>query len=85
MCGYRFRRQHPIGPFIADFFCPERKLVIEIDGGIHAASAAADEERTKWLKKYKRCTVIRFTNEEVERDLEGVLKRILEALEQPPL
>ena len=50
--GIRFRRQHPIGPFVADFYCPGAKLVIEIDGLIHdsAEAAARDEARTQYLR-----------------------------------
>ena len=83
--GCRFRRQHPIGLFIADFFCPEHKLVIELDGPIHASSTKYDAERRQWLEEHKDYTVIRFTNDEVEQDIEAVLKRILHHLARPPL
>ena len=80
--GFKFRRQHPIGRFIADFYCAEARLVIEIDGDTHAAAdqAAYDASRTAWLEErgYK---VIRFQAGEVERNLEGVLEAIRRACE----
>lgn len=73
--GMKFRRQHPIGRFIADFYCAEVKLIIEVDGEIHQHQKAYDQARTEALKDL-RCQVIRFTNAEVDRDIEGVLMRI---------
>jgi very-short-patch-repair endonuclease len=77
--GFRFRRQHPIGDYVVDFFCPEAKLIIEVDGGQHSADAARDAARTRWLEAcgYR---VIRFWNNEVLGNTEGVLVVILEAL-----
>ena len=80
--GLRFRRQHPMGRFILDFYCPERKLVVELDGGIHDRQVEHDEARTEQLKEYG-YTVIRFQNEEVFADLDSVLARIQAAA--PPL
>ena len=75
--GQPFRRQHIIGPFIADFICVTRKLILEIDGGYHQLpdQQISDEERTQWLeaKGYK---VIRFTNEEVIADIDSVINTI---------
>lgn len=75
--GYRFRRQHIIGDFIADFVCLKKKLVIEIDGGYHSENKQQilDEQRTYWLEKqgYK---VIRFTNEQVFTNIEQVIREI---------
>ncbi|MBQ4277083.1 MAG: endonuclease domain-containing protein [Bacteroidaceae bacterium] len=75
--GQPFRRQHIIGPFIADFICVPRKLILEIDGGYHQLpdQQISDEERTQWLeaKGYK---VIRFTNEEVIVDIDSVINTI---------
>jgi very-short-patch-repair endonuclease len=48
--GFKFRRQHPLGRFIADFYCAEARLVVEIDGGIHNAQSEQDEQRTQLLK-----------------------------------
>jgi leucyl-tRNA synthetase len=80
--GLKFRRQHPIGRFIADFCCLERRLIVEIDGPIHDAMVEQDTERTLILgaKRYK---VIRFRNEEVFDDLETVLRRIKNAVNSP--
>jgi very-short-patch-repair endonuclease len=80
--GYRFRRQQPMGPFVVDFFCPEAKLIVEVDGGQHAESAS-DERRTSWLEAngYR---VVRFWNNDVLANTEGVLMRILEALRAGP-
>lgn len=84
--GYKFRRQHIIGPYIADFVCLKQNLIIEIDGLIHQLpeNKANDEERTKWLEE-QGFKVIRFTNAEVITQLDVLLKKILEALKTPPL
>ena len=75
--GFKTRRQHPIWRFIADFYCAEAKLVIEIDGDSHAEpnQAAYDQARTEWLEArgYK---VIRIMNEDVHRYLEASLNEI---------
>lgn len=75
--GFKIRRQHPIERFIADFYCAEAKLVIEIDGDSHAEPDQEDYDRarTKWLEKhgYK---VIRIRNEDVHRHLEDALNDI---------
>lgn len=74
----RFRRQVPIGPYIADFCCLERRIIIEIDGGQHARQADADKRRTRWLGD-RGFAVIRFWNNDVLQNLEGVLVRISHA------
>jgi very-short-patch-repair endonuclease len=76
--GLNFRRQHPVGPFILDFYCPKKKLCIEVDGGIHDARREMDEARTEALGTLK-IRVIRFRNEEVLDELSSVLKRIAAA------
>ena len=79
--GVRFKAQHPIDIFVADFYCHKFKLVIEIDGGIHEYQQAYDDGRTAELEKWG-LTVIRFTNEEVLNDIEKVvdsIKRYLDA------
>ena len=76
--GYKFRRQHPLGPFIADFACIEHRLVIEADGGQHADNAA-DQRRTAWLES-RGWRVLRFWNDNVLADTEGVQEAILQAL-----
>ena len=81
LAGYKFRRQHPVGQFIVDFFCAEKDLVIEIDGGIHLEEEVLerDENRSAELDRLE-LKVIRFTNEEVMENLEGVLRKILAEL-----
>lgn len=75
----KFRRQHPLGPYIVDFFCLERGLVVELDGGQHAAQREADAKRDDWLAA-QGFRVLRFWNHEVLSNTEGVLLRIEEAL-----
>ena len=75
----RFRRQHPIGPYVVDFACPSRKLVIELDGGQHAAQQQADALRTTELAR-RGYRVIRFWNGDVIENLPGVLEIILREL-----
>jgi 5-methyltetrahydrofolate--homocysteine methyltransferase len=83
--GYKFRRQHIIGGYIADFICLKSNLIIEVDGLIHQLpeNKANDEERTKWLEE-QGFKVIRFTNSEVITQLDLVLDKILKALNQAP-
>ena len=75
--GYRFRRQHPINKFIADFFCYEAMLVIEVDGEIHtqARQSERDHERTQMLKELG-IQELRFSNQEVYENIEKVIKII---------
>jgi len=75
--GFKFRRQHPIGAFIVDFYCAKGKLVIEIDGPLHLDQKEYDEYRTEWLET-NGFQVIRFTNRQVIDEVETVLKRIRE-------
>ncbi len=82
--GHHFIRQHVIGDYIVDFCCRKAMLVIEIDGGQHALATAKDRARTETLKK-QGYTVIRFWNNDVFQDLEGVLIRIGEALVGAPV
>jgi len=81
--GYRFRRQHPIGPYIADFACVSERLIIELDGGQHAEPHTADERRDLFLRQ-QGYRVMRFWNHEVSGDCFGVLQRVYEALTDPP-
>jgi very-short-patch-repair endonuclease len=76
--GLRFRCQYPLSSFIADFYCPACRLIIELDGGIHDGQQDYDAERTQKLNQlgYR---VIRFSNEAVLTDLETVLEQILAA------
>ena len=74
---YKFRRQHPISIYIADFYCHKLKLVIEIDGSIYDSTEAKinDEKRQGDLENLK-LTVIRFTNEQIRSEVENVIKII---------
>ena len=76
--GHRFRRQASIGPYIADFVCFERRLVVEVDGGQHTDDTG-DVKRTSWLES-QGFRVLRFWNNEVLENREGVLERISGAL-----
>ncbi|MDP2422895.1 MAG: DNA methyltransferase [Bacteroidales bacterium] len=82
----KFRRQHPIGQFIADFYCHEKKLVIEVDGGYHNKQEQKeyDEARTQVINEYG-ITVIRFTNDEVLNNIQTVLNKIRQALKTAAL
>ena len=73
--GLRFRRQHPVGRFVLDFYCPSVKLAIEVDGGIHDQQRDRDEERIGVMNAAE-IRVLRFRNEEVLNDLPSVLRRI---------
>ncbi len=79
--GFKFRRQHPIGRFIADFYCAACQLVIEIDGDAHAERTEYDAARTAWLEQ-QGYRVIRFTNREVFECLDSVLEAILRECER---
>lgn len=81
--GLKFRRQHPIHLYIADFYCHEKRLIIEIDGGIHEQGTIKehDENRTSELERLG-IRVIRFSNDEVIYSKDLVLKRIIEIIEK---
>ncbi len=76
---FKFRRQHPIGPFVADFVCLGHRLVVEADGGQHADSEH-DARRTQWLER-RGWRVLRFWNNDVLARTDDVLSAILAALE----
>ncbi len=78
--GYRFRRQHPIGPYFADFACLQPPLVVELDGSQHQQQAEADRHRDAYLAA-RGFRTLRFTNDLVFTELDAVLEVILEALE----
>ena len=79
LAGFKFRRQHPVGPFIVDFCCTEAKVIVELDGGHHALSLESDAARSHYLagQGYR---VLRFWNNDVLGNTSGVLERIVEAL-----
>ena len=86
LCGFQFRRQFPIGDFIVDFCCRERRLIVELDGAQHGDDpvvVAGDQRRTELLKQ-RGYRVVRFWNEEVLTNLDGVVEQILVELRQPP-
>lgn len=74
-----FKRQESIGRFIADFYCPAKKLIIELDGSQHLDNKEYDEERTRYFESLG-IKVIRFWNNEVNKNLDGVLLKIEEEL-----
>ena len=74
--GYKFRRQVPFDPYIADFVCDDAKLVIEVDGGQHDWEREKDEIRTRHIEQFG-FRVIRFWNNEVLSNMDGVLEQIL--------
>jgi very-short-patch-repair endonuclease len=78
---FKFRRQHSIGPFVADFFCLEAKLVVELDGSQHADQLEQDERRTEYIRDAG-YAVLRIWNHEVIPEIDAVLQRIADALEQ---
>ena len=82
--GFKFRRQHPIGTFVVDFVCLEHKLILELDGGHHAQQVEADAERTAFLENLG-FRVLRFWNNEVLTELEGVAQQVLSTLPPTPL
>jgi very-short-patch-repair endonuclease len=75
---YKFRRQHPIGDFIVDFACTEHRIVIELDGGQHSDSTI-DARRTTWLER-EGWRVVRFWNNEVLTNINGVIETVLRLL-----
>ncbi len=79
LAGCKFRRQRPIGRYVVDFVCMERRLIVELDGGQHDWRASIDQTRTEALAAagYR---VVRFWNNDVLANTEGVLQQTLEAL-----
>lgn len=81
--GVKFRRQQPIGPYIVDFVCLDRRLIVELDGGQHADAVEKDTARTQWLES-QGFTVLRFWNNDIMSNIEGVWERIMQALSPSP-
>jgi very-short-patch-repair endonuclease len=73
--GMRFRRQHPVGPFILDFYCASLRLGIELDGAVHDRRQGLDQARTEALATQS-IRIIRFRNEQVVSDLDSVIREI---------
>ena len=78
LCDLKFRRQVPFGSYIADFYCASAKVIVELDGDSHVGRETYDRRRTEWLNG-RSMQVVRFTNEEVHKQLEAVLFGIAEA------
>jgi very-short-patch-repair endonuclease len=83
LSGLRFNRQVPIGPFICDFAARTAKVIVELDGGQHAVRTFEDERRTRFLES-RGYRVLRFWNNDVLENVEGVLATIQKALENRP-
>ncbi len=81
IAGCKFRRQHPLGPYIVDFVCLEKKLILEVDGSQHAEVMIEDAKRTEYLARTGH-KVLRFWNNEVMENMEGVLQKIRMELEE---
>jgi len=81
--GFRFRRQMPIGPYIADFACLNPRFIIELDGGHHAGQQTSDAERTLFLES-QGFYVVRFWNDEIMRDWETISDWLWEVMSYPP-
>ncbi|WP_324781185.1 endonuclease domain-containing protein [Thiobacillus sedimenti] len=73
--GLKFKRQKPVGRYIVDFICWERRLIVELDGGQHAGQSSYDRQRDAWLRS-QGYTVLRFWNHEVMQEMEAVLERM---------
>jgi very-short-patch-repair endonuclease len=82
--GHKFVRQQPLGHYVVDFLCREKRLVIEVDGGQHSGSAN-DSIRDRWLNEHN-YRVLRFWNNDIMNNMDGVLETIAEALraDAPP-
>jgi len=81
--GFKFRRQRPVGPYILDFYCPQKKLAIELDGGGHAEESQAeyDKDRT-WYLQESGIEVLRFWNHQVFQETDAVMQEIWNALQR---
>jgi len=77
--GYKFRRQYSIGSYIVDFCCREKKIIIEIDGWQHKENIEYDNERTEYFKNFN-YIILRFWNNEINDNLNGVIMKIEEYL-----
>jgi very-short-patch-repair endonuclease len=83
LAGAKFRRQVPIGPYVADFVCVSARLIVELDGSQHGDRIEADAERTRHLEA-RGYRVLRFWNNDVMANLDGVIRSIELALRQKP-
>ena len=83
LCGCKFSRQMPVGPYICDFMCREARLVIEIDGGQHSVHSEKDRSGTRYIES-EGYRVLRFWNNDAFGNMDGVLQAIAKTLEAPP-
>ena len=74
--GIKFRRQQPIGPFVADFYCPDARLVVELDGQVHGDHRARDARRNRWMEE-EGLQVLRVSVSVFMKNQDGVLREIL--------
>ena len=81
--GYKFRRQQPLGRYIVDFVCLEKRVIVELDGGQHAQQAYLDAERDRWLRD-EGFTILRFWNHDVLKDVGAVKELIYKTLQSTP-
>ena len=81
--GYKFRRQQPLGNYIVDFVCLQKRLIIELDGGQHAQDANYDAARDAWLRE-QGFIVLRFWNNDVLKNMDGVMTKIRNKLQSTP-
>lgn len=83
--GYKFARQEPIGRYVVDFVCRDRRLVVEVDGATHSTDAERDHDRARGeFLAAEGYATLRFTNVELRENLQGVLETILARLETVP-
>ena len=80
--GHKFRRQRPVGTYIVDFVCLEKRVIIEVDGGQHSEQKAYDDKRSAWLRS-EGFEVLRFWDHEVLTQIGNVKQAIWKALAQP--
>ncbi|MBA4017376.1 MAG: hypothetical protein C0483_09405 [Pirellula sp.] len=78
---FKFRRQHTLGPYFADFWCSIARVVVELDGYSHSESKGHDERRDAWMAERK-ILVLRFSNQQLEASIESVLQTIRAACEE---
>jgi very-short-patch-repair endonuclease len=81
--GCKFRRQQPLGNYIVDFVCLEKRLIIEVDGGQHAEDANYDTDRDAWLRNQS-FVILRFWNNDVLKNIDGVMEVIVKKLQSTP-
>ena len=81
--GFKFKRQYSVGPYVLDFYCPIKKLAIEIDGSQHIENKDYDFERSKYLSEMFGIKLIRFWNNEINTNIDGVILKIIAELNTP--